>query len=370
MNILIIKMSAIGDVVHTLPALCALRDYYPSARITWLVEESAADIVLGHKALDRVIISRRKTWIRELFSKKYLSGAKKILRFLGILRDIRYDIIIDFQGLLKSGIMVFLARGKRKIGFGKGMEHAEMSHLFYNERVPAVSMEVHAQDRYLMLLKASGIPVSCVRYDLPVSDKERKSIRKKLVKTGIPSNHSLICINPVATWPTKLWINRRFAEIVAELQKWNNTSVIFTGAYSDRGMIEDILGILRPPDAGGKDIKNWPINFAGRTTLKELAALYEISDLLITTDTGPMHLGVASGTRVLAILGPTAPWRTGPYGKDHIVIRAQKSCSPCFKRSCPLKTHACMFDISTDKVWESIIKIFPDQVSQLRENQK
>ncbi len=355
-NILIVKMSAIGDVIHTLPALCAIRDHFPNACITWLVEESAADIIIGHKAVDRVIISKRKTWIYELFSKKWLSGAKKILKFAGTLRDTKYDIIIDFQGLLKSAAMVFLARGKRKIGFDKGMEHAEMSHLFYNERVPAVSMEIHALDRYLILIETLGISSADIRYDLPVSVKEKANIRKKILQAKIPLNNSLICINPSATWPTKLWSNRCFAEIAAKLQNRNRTSVVFTGSFSDREMIEDIIDIMQTQYPKEENHPFLPVNFAGMTSLKELAALYELSDLLITTDTGPMHLGAAAGTRIMAIFGPTAPWRTGPYGNKHIVIRAGKDCSPCFKKSCPLKTHACMNEISTDMVWENIQK--------------
>ena len=361
LNILIVKMSAIGDVIHTLPALCAIRDHFPNAHITWLVEEIAADIITGHKALDRVIISKRKTWVRELFSKKCLSGIKHIFRFFKTLRDTEYDIIIDFQGLLKSAVMVFLAKGKKKTGFGKGMEHAEMSYLFYNCRVPAVSMEVHALDRYMILVKTLGISSKKIRYDLPISLKTKTDIRQKLIKAGVPLNNFLICINPSATWPSKLWIDKRFAEITAKLLDQDQISVVFTGSASDRNMIEKIIEMIHSASAKSAKEKNnpaMPVNFAGRTNLKELAALYEASDLLITTDTGPMHLGAASGTKVIAVFGPTAPWRTGPYGKNNIVISAKTGCSPCFKKTCPIKTHACMNEISTDKVWKSIKSIF------------
>nr|MBC8363201.1 lipopolysaccharide heptosyltransferase I [Candidatus Desulfatibia profunda] len=157
MNILIVKLSAIGDVIHTLPALNAIRKVYPSARITWLVEEAASDLLEGHQALDRVLISKRKRWLKELQGPARLNAVKEACAFLKELRDTRYDLILDFQALLKSGILIALARGKRKIGFGKGLEHMEYSYLFLNERVPAVDMEHHALLRGMMLLNALGI---------------------------------------------------------------------------------------------------------------------------------------------------------------------------------------------------------------------
>ena len=111
MKILIVKLSAIGDVIHTLPALNAIRDHYPQAHITWLIEEVAADLVVGHRALDRVLVSRRKSWIRRLWGPQRRQALKEIRRFLKDLRDTQYDIIIDFHALLKSGLLVGAARG-------------------------------------------------------------------------------------------------------------------------------------------------------------------------------------------------------------------------------------------------------------------
>ena len=152
MKILIIKMSAIGDVIHTLPALNALRQHFPEANITWLVEEAAADLVVGHPALDRVIVSCRKRWAKALLAGPRKEALKAAGAFLRALRDTRYDVILDFQALLKSGVMVALARGGRKIGFDRGMAHMEHSYLLLNERIPPVSMEIHALVRNLMML--------------------------------------------------------------------------------------------------------------------------------------------------------------------------------------------------------------------------
>lgn len=342
MNILIVKMSAIGDVIHTLPALNSIRNHFPDAHINWLVEEAAADLVVGHEALDRVIVSKRKQWVRQLFSRSFLTGAANILTFVQELRDTRYDIIIDFQGLLKSGAMVMLAKGDMKAGFDRGMDHAEYSYLFYNRRIPPISMEIHALKRGLMMLEALGIPTKRVEYKLPVSSDDHKTIAVMLEEREIDPERRLVCINPQATWKTKLWDNRLFAELSDALQERYGVQVVFTGGPYDGSAIDTIMAITVRPC----------VSLAGLTTLKTLAALYQRADLLITTDTGPMHLGAAAGTRVVAIFGSTAPWRTGPYGSNHGIVRSNIACSPCFKRHCP---HCnCMHGITVEKVLSSI----------------
>ena len=123
MNILIVKLSAIGDVIHTLPALNAIRKRYPDAHITWLIEEAASSLIEGHTALNRVLVSKRKTWLKGLAGRSCLNHIREACSFIKHLRDTRYDLILDFQSLLKSGVLIGLARGGQKIGFDKGMDH-------------------------------------------------------------------------------------------------------------------------------------------------------------------------------------------------------------------------------------------------------
>lgn len=342
MNILIVKMSAIGDVIHTLPALNALRAHFPDARITWLVEEAAADLVIGHPCVDNVIVSKRKQWIKALFSSSFPSALIKILTFIRALRETEYDMVIDFQGLLKSGVMVMLAKGKKKIGFDTGMEHAECSHLFYNHRITPVSMEIHALKRGLMMIQSLGVRADKVEYRLPVTPGDQRAVRTLLQKNGINAKEKIICINPQATWETKLWDNKKFADLSDRIQERYSARIVFTGGPEDRPIIDTIISMTNKTC----------INLAGLTTLKMLAALYEQSEVLITTDTGPMHLGAAAGTRVVAVFGSTAPWRTGPYGSDHVVVRSGEKCAPCFKREC---THRrCINNISVDQVMSAV----------------
>jgi lipopolysaccharide heptosyltransferase I len=345
MNILIVKTSAIGDVIQTLPALNALRKHYPGAHITWLVEEAAADIISGHPALDRILVSKRKRWSKELLGLSGMSAVKEIYRFIKQLRDTKYDLVIDFQSLLKSSVWIALTRAKRKVGFGQGMEHAEHSYIFLNERIPPVNMNHHAVLRDLMLLEALGIDSKEIIFNFPIHDQARKQVDNLLALHGIIEKVLLIAINPVAKWETKLWSNRKFAELADRLIEQYLAQVIFTGDAGDRKTIADIMSHMNRK----------AVNLSGETSLKTLAALYAKADLVISTDTGPMHMAAAVGTPVVALFGPTAPWRTGPFGEAHQIIRTGTACSPCFKRQCP--TLDCMQQIRVEDVLEGVQRL-------------
>jgi len=349
MNILIIKLSAIGDVIHTLPALNTLRSAYPSAHITWLIEEAAAPLIIGHSALDRIIVSRRKSWIKDIRKGQWKSVIRQAAGLVQTLRDTAYDLVFDFQALLKSGVLVALSRGTRKIGFDRGMEHQEHSYLFLNERVAPVDMNHHAILRSLMMLDAAGIHSRNITYRLPIHAVERNAVIRLLCLEGIKNARPLICINPVAKWTTKLWPNARFAELADRLSSRYRISPVFTGAPEDTETVQNILSRM----------KSSAVDLTGKTSLKTLAALYETADVLISTDTGPMHLGAAVNTPVVALFGPTAPWRTGPMGEQHQVIRADLPCSPCFKRQCP--TCDCMNHIRVDQVLEGVARVMAAQ---------
>ncbi len=345
MKILIVKTSAIGDVIHTLPALNCLRRHYPEARIDWLVEEAASEAVIGHRAVDRVLVSRRKSWIKLIKSGRFLAAGRDFYRLVRELRATRYDLLLDFQGLLKSGIFVFWARARRKVGFGPGMEHAEASWLFLNERLPPVAMDQHAIQRELQLLAAIGIPCQEVAFAFPVRDEDQKQVRRRLAKLGAEPSEPLVAINPLTTWPSKHWLNERFAAVADRLVEMG-VRVVFTGGLGEAPVIaEKIIAVMRHRDKA--------INLAGRTSLKELAALYGMVRVVVTTDTGPMHVAAAMGAPVVALFGPTAPWRTGPYGDKHRVLRAGLACSPCFKRECAFG-HECMFKLGVDRVMTEI----------------
>ena len=352
MNILIIKTSAIGDVIHTLPSLWSLRAHFPEAHITWLVEESAADLVIGHPALNRVLVARRKAWMNDLRAGRLWRALAGALRFVRELRETRYDLVIDFQGLLKSAIWVVLARGTRKAGFGRGMEHAEYSYLALNERIPAVDMNQHAIDRSLLLLKGIGVPAADLRYTLAESPQHESEAMALLRGCGVNGEDRLVAINPMARWPTKLWEPEHFAALAERLES-EDIRVVFTGSREDTPALDQI----------GRFMTRLYRRLDGKTSLHTLAALYRRAQVVVTTDSGPMHLAAAVGTPVVALFGPTAPWRTGPYGGNHVVLRMDLACSPCFKKQCLTTLYedrACMRRLSVDRVADAVLqKITP-----------
>lgn len=335
MNILIVKLSAIGDVLHTLPSLAALRKLYPDAHITWVVEEAAADLVKNHPFLDRVLISRRKSWIDDFSRLKIRQPWREIRSFLKELRLRPYDLVIDFHGLLKSSLIVLLSGAKRKLGYDSLQE---LSGLFLNEKIPE-DMNKHAVDRYLDFPRYLGAKTGKVEFILPLN-REKEAAARELQKKYNLEDKKYIAVNPVAFWETKLWDNEKFAQMADLIAEKFNIKVVFTG--SEKEPLEKIIS----------QMSSKALNLGGETSLIDLAYLYRQALMVITTDSGPMHLAAAMGSPVIALFGPTDPARTGPYGAGHTIIRADLPCSPCFSKKC--STKKCMEDIAVEKVWAAV----------------
>ena len=341
-SILIIKLSAIGDVVHALPALEVLRKNFPTCRIDWLVEEEAFPIIQGHKDIDEILVSRRKRWTSSLLRLKDIQRIRREAQALvRILRSREYELVIDFQGLLKSGVFACLAKGRRKVGMAGAREGARF---FLSEPPYPVSYDQHAIDRYLEFCCHLGCSKTQWSGRIPYEDSHVRRVRELLQIHGI-NGQPIIAINPVARWETKLWPLNRFAALADRVQQEWGLRVVFTGSGADTGYIEAIR----------ERMKTDSINLAGQTSLKDLACLYDISRLLVTTDTGPMHIAAAMGCPVVALFGPTDPRRTGPYGNPHRVIRLDLECSPCFKRKC--YNTKCMDNIQVAQAFEALREI-------------
>jgi len=335
MNILIVKLSAIGDVIHTLPSLQAIRELYPAAHITWVVEEAAADLIKNHPSLDKVLISRRKSWLKDLHSGNIRHSLREIGFFLKELRQRPYDLVIDFHGLLKSALLVFLSRGKRKLGYASMQE---LSGLFYNEKIPE-DMDKHAVDRYLDFPRYLGAKSAAAQFVLPADESAGERIKLLLHQQSL-TEKNFIAVNPVAYWETKLWDDEKFAALADLIVSRLHIDVVFTG--TEKKSLERIV----------RRMKSSAVNLGGETSLPELACLYQKARLVITTDSGPMHLAAAVNTPVIALFGPTDPQRTGPYGFGHTIIRTALPCSPCFLKKCP--TTKCMRDITPARVFAAV----------------
>lgn len=347
LNILIVKLSAIGDVIHTMPALVALRRHYPQAHISWLVEEAGAELLRGHEALDRLIVWRRRQFQADLKRLRWISAGRVFGAALKEIRDRRYDLVIDFQALMKSAMWILLAKGRRKVGFGRGMQHSEGSYLVLNERIPPVSMEVHALERGLVLLEKIGVPRGEVEYQLPHDPQAEGEVEGFLTEVGVSRQAPLVVIHPMARWRTKLWYSDRFAALADALHE-HGVVTIFSGSPSDAADLDEIAVRM----------KSRCVRFDGRGGLRHLAALCRRAAVMVSTDTGPMHLAAAVGTPVVTLFGPTAPNRTGPYGEEHEIIRVPVPCSPCFKRRCEtsvVEQFGCMKRIEALQVLDTVL---------------
>jgi heptosyltransferase-1 len=344
-NILIIKLSAIGDVVHSLPFLEVLRDTFPLAMIDWVVEEDASGIAEGHPAIDQLIVFPRKSWLKR-FTKKgqYIGVAREVAEFIKQLKERKYDIVVDLQGLFKSGILTFLAHGERKIALNGGREG---SSVFINERVAIPDPDIHALERYLCIAKYLGAANLMWGGQIPIYDTHKRRVDLLLGEIGDSS--TLIAVAPMAKWESKLWELGRFASLADAIKEELGAEVIFTGTESDKATIDNILSAMRTR----------ALNLAGRTSLKELACLYQKCAVVISTDTGPMHVAAAMGSPVVvALFGPTSPSRTGPYGVKHRIIRVGLECSPCLRKRCDHMS--CMKKITVDMVFSAVKEVLKD----------
>lgn len=332
MKILIVKLSSIGDVTHTLAALDSLKRGFPEARIDWLVEQSASGLLAGHPMIDDLMVARHRGWRRTPF--KNLALAKR-------LASKRYDMVLDFQGLFKSGLWVWLSRGRRCIGFENSRE---LSHVFLNDKAPAFDIEKHAVDRYLELARYAGGAGGDVSFPLLTGAEESSRVSVLLKEAGIGEGCEFFVVNPFARWVTKLWPGARFVEFLRLASKRLKMKAVVIGSAGDSVEAEAIVK--------GAGIGDKAVSLAGKTGLKELAHLLRIASFVVTVDSGPMHIAAAVATPTIALFGPTAPWRTGPYGPGHRIVRKEVSCGPCFKKRC--KDPGCMSEITAEEVVSAV----------------
>lgn len=307
-RILIIKPSAIGDVVHALPVLNLVRRRWPAAHVAWLVTPACAGLLDGHPQLDEVIRFERGRFAAGWRSPAAAAG---LFRFARELRARAFDLVIDLQGLFRSGWLARQTRAPVRIGFANAREFAPV---FYTHRVPVGDVEQHAVDRYLTLAEALGCGRDPVEFRFATDDADRASVSQLL-----GSDEPYAVLLPGTNWPTKRWPVEHFAATVAPLRQRFGLRSVIAGAPSDRALAAQI------PDS---------LDLTGRTTLRQLVALLERAAVVIANDSGPMHIAAALGRPLVTPYGPTSPVRTGPYHRMDAVIRLDIPCSPCFSRRC------------------------------------
>jgi len=244
MHILIIKLSAIGDVVHSLPVLSALKRLYPNSSVHWLVEEAAAGLLQDHPLLDRVLICRRKSWISGLMEGR-ISELREFWNFFRLLRAERYDLILDLQNLFKSAFWVAVARGTRKVGFSSTRE---LAYLPLNEKIGPEDFTIHAVDRYLNFVRHLGTyDDEQPQFPVPVRTTHVERV-DQLLKQARLDGSRIVAVHPMALWPTKLWKPQLFSELASRLAKELGLGVVFTGGTQDWASVEEITSQTMPED--------------------------------------------------------------------------------------------------------------------------
>jgi len=335
---LIIKPSSLGDVVHAFPVLKALRDQYPESRIDWVISRALVDLIDNHPMIDDLIIIDKDLW-KDIY--RLPETLKEIKALIRRLRSRYYDIVIDLQGLLRSGILSGIAKSRIKIGFANAREG---SHLFYNKKIPTKN-NLHAVDRYLEIVRAVGAEVKKVEFPI-IIDKEAESKIRDMVRRD-----TYVLIFPSARWLTKRWPMERFASLISGIEM----SVVISGSGTDQALGDNIIKLAREIN-DSIDV----INLCGKTGLKELIALINNARLVITNDSGPMHISTSLNKPTLALFGPTDPENTGPYGwkekRNISVISARVDCSPCRKKK-GCDHLSCMMEISVDAVKREVMHL-------------
>lgn len=338
MKILVIKPSSLGDIIHALPFLKAVKDTFPDAAIDWVISKNLKGMLDDHPLINELIIFNKDAWKNVRNIPGTLSDISSLRNTL---RSRHYDIVVDLQGLLRSGLVAFSASRGLKVGFEDAREG---SRFFYDKKVPA-GESVHAVDRCLEVAKAIGSKVGKPEFPLYISNSARDRI-----KTLLGNISEYIVIAPSARWLTKRWPSDNFASLIQKI----TIPCVITGTQGDSVIVHNIKNSLPAETANSNRI----INACGKTDLKELIALIGGAKAVVSNDSGPVHIAAALNIPVVAIFGPTDPFKTGPYGwqenKNMSVIRANVPCSPCRNKKCG--DLICMNSLSVESVYKALKK--------------
>lgn len=311
MKILILKPSSLGDVVQALPVLRLLKRHFPDSQIHWWIDSSYAPLLEDDPDLADVVRFERHRWALPVHW-------PEMWRSVRWLRAQHFDWVIDLQGLARSGGFAWLANGNLLVGLDEPREGARG---FYDLIVPRASFHTHAVDWYLAVLTRLGVPVEGEFTWLPERPAIAAAVKAKWQTGGV----RWVVLQPGARWSNKCWPAESFAELARQLAAhFPDVRFAILGAAADQS-----LGEVISRAASGRCL-----NLAGKTSLPEMVEWLRRCELMVTNDTGPMHVAVALGKPVVALFGPTEPRRTGPYGRLEQVVQHALPCAPCLKPRC------------------------------------
>ena len=311
MDILIVKLGALGDVINTLPLAIHLHEQL-QARIHWLCEPLSLPLLVEHPYVDCPILFERRRWQTSL------------PRVLRLIRGQHFELVLDLQRIAKSALLALYANGERTLGFDRA-RCKEMTWLLPFERIPPCPGVTHMALQYLEFATYLGLPPGTPRWEIPVS---------AVPPISLPARY--VVLNIGATKPANRWPAASFAALTQALQKSFGLPAVITGGPSEKPMAREVMDRAHPGT----------IDLTGRTTLGELTAVLAGALAVVSCDTGPLHLAVALGRPVVALFGPADPRRTGPY--RGVVIQKELACVPCNRRECP--DNICMQRITPQEI--------------------
>ena len=337
-KILIIKLSSLGDVVHTLPVSRTLRQEYPKAYIAWIIEERYQELLYKNPDIDEVIPIRTKTWRNNWNRKTFV----EILQVIKNIRSRKFDVVFDFHGLIKSGLITLLSGAQMKVGFHKKNCKEKISSIFTNKKAPYIGSGIHVVDMYLTLIKTS-LSIKKESKEFPLPKNQGKKIEVFFQNQPELTAKPIIGINPGAGFESKLWELERFAQLADRITTEMGCSILLTWGPGEKHKAQQIARSMKQ--------KSW---VAPATSIQESISLYKHLKLLVSCDSGPLHLCAALGVPTVSLFGPTDPMRNGAYGMNHDTVYKVLSCSFCWKRKCPLGTQECMQQLTVDEVFETV----------------
>ena len=337
-RILIIRLSAIGDVLHATPVARALRRALPAAHIAWLASPPADELLTACPEIDELLVWDRRPFDRAVAHGRFLEAFRLLGKARALLVPRRFDIALDVQDLLLTGILARLSGAPRRIGV---RERHEGAGFFMTEKAPKMA-EPHKVRRYLASLASLGIAHEDTRIALQLPAALTGFAAPFFAARSIAPDRPIVLVSLCTTWQSKEWPPERFCAALAALPE--DVQIVFLGSGADRPVIEEARKTLEASWRGKA------VSVAGETSLLETAALMKEATLLLCPDTGPLHIAAAVGLPTLSLWGPTRPTIYGPLHGRNIFIESPYPCAPCCKTRCPSGTNACMKAIEAQDV--------------------
>lgn len=347
-KILIIKLSSLGDVIHSLPSLRTLRKSFPDAHIAWMVEEKCKDLLFDNPDLDELIVVRIRHW-RQNWN---LQNWHEFSACLRQLRRAHFDVVLDLQGLIKTGVIAFLSGAPQRIGFHEDDCRERWNTWFSNQKVPYIGKQVHVIDKNLRMVKALGANIETKEFPLVIPAAAEAKIQADLEAQPEMTARPLVAIHQGVGFETKRWELARFAQLGDRLASELGCNVVLSYGPGEEERIETLSAMMKH--------KHW---ISPAQSMHQSMALYKRLSLFVGCDTGPLHLSACLGIPTVAIFGSTDPEYSRPQQGNHEVVVKILHCSFCHKRKCPTQNE-CMDQVTVADVFGAAQRILSPVTSQ------